>query len=243
MPPVLYLIPNILSDNTFERVLPQHVLSVTGKIRHFFVEDVRTARRFLSKIQHPVPIDRLHFCELSEHTSEGDVASFLPYLQAEDSGMISEAGVPGVADPGAALVKLAHDNGIRVAPLAGPSSVLMALMASGLNGQSFAFNGYLPVKQNERIARIRALEHRSENEGQTQIFIETPYRNMKLLEDIVTTCKPETYLCIAANITADDEYIVTQAVRKWKNRLPELHKIPAVFLLQAPHASAKNQRR
>jgi 16S rRNA (cytidine1402-2'-O)-methyltransferase len=229
----LFLVPNFLSDNTSRDVLPPHVLSVIGSLRRFFVEDIRVARRFLAKIQHPIPIDQLYFHELNEHTTEREIPALLPYLQAGDSGIISEAGVPGVADPGADLVRLAHKHSIKVVPLVGPSSILLSLMASGMNGQSFAFNGYLPIKQPDRIARIRALEHRSETEGQTQMFIETPYRNMKLLEDLMTACKPETRLCIAANITADNEFIVTRPIRQWKNQLPGLHKIPAVFLLQA----------
>jgi 16S rRNA (cytidine1402-2'-O)-methyltransferase len=228
----LYLIPTLLSDNTFKDVLPERVFNVTGLIRHFFVEDIRSARRFLSKMPLAAPIDELHFYELNEHTPLNEIAAFLPILKSGDTGILSEAGVPAVADPGSALVRLAHDNGIKVVPLAGPSSILMALTASGLNGQSFAFNGYLPVKQPERIARIRTLERRSETERQTQIFIETPYRNMKLLDDIVSACKPETSLCIAANITAPNELIVTRSVRQWKNNLPELNKIPAIFLLQ-----------
>ena len=231
--PVLYLIPNLLSDNSFAGVLPPGVVEIMHGIRRFIVEDVRTARRFLSKSGHPGPIDELLFYELNEHTPETEIPSLLPCLQAGDTGVISEAGVPGVADPGAAVVRLAHANGIKVVPLVGPSSILMALMASGLNGQSFAFNGYLPVKQNERTARIRALERRSANERQTQIFIETPYRNMQLLDDILMSCRSETMLTIAADITGAGEFIVTRPVCEWKGRLPKLHKVPAVFLLQA----------
>ncbi len=231
--PVLYLIPNVLSGDTILEVLPSHVLAVTHSIRQFVVEDIRTARRFLSKAGHPGPIEQLQFRELNEHTAESEISSLLPYLQAADTGVISEAGVPGVADPGAAAVRLAHQYGIKVVPLVGPSSILMALMASGLNGQSFAFAGYLPVKQNERQERLRALEKRSSNERQTQIFIETPYRNMQLLEDILKCCHPTTLLTIAANITGADEFILTQSIQQWKKKLPELNKIPVVFLLQA----------
>ncbi|MDR1114605.1 MAG: SAM-dependent methyltransferase [Tannerella sp.] len=231
--PVLYLSPTLLSENTIPQVLPPHVLTVIHGLRQFVVEDIRTARRFLSKAGHPGPIDRLLFCELNEHTAESEVASLLPFLQTADTGVISEAGVPGVADPGAAVVRLAHAHGIRVAPLVGPSSILMALMASGLNGQSFAFAGYLPVKQNERQERLRALEKRSSAERQTQIFIETPYRNMQLLDDILKCCRSATMLTIAADITGTGEFILTQTVRQWKNSLPELNRIPAVFLLQA----------
>ena len=231
--PVLYLIPTLLSENTITQVLPPHVLTVMHGLKQFVVEDVRTARRFLSKSGHPIPIDQLLFRELNEHTPNSEIASLLPYLQASDTGIISEAGVPGVADPGAAVVRLAHKHGIKVVPLVGPSSILMALMASGLNGQSFSFVGYLPVKQNERQARLRELERRSANEQQTQIFIETPYRNMQLLDDILKCCRPQTMLTIAANITAPDEFILTQSVQQWKKKIPELNKVPAVFLLQA----------
>jgi 16S rRNA (cytidine1402-2'-O)-methyltransferase len=230
--PILYLIPNLLSESNIADVIPSGVVTVIRRIEHFFAEDIRTARRFLVKMKHPVPIDELHFYELNEHTREKEIASLLPSLLANDTGIISEAGVPGVADPGAVLVRLAHQHNIGVVPLTGPSSVLMALMASGLNGQSFAFNGYLPVKQNERIRRLQVLEKRSVAEQQTQIFIETPYRNMKLLEDILRTCRDSTSLCIAANITGTAELIKTKSIAEWKKSLPDLHKIPAVFLLQ-----------
>ena len=231
--PVLYLTPAVLSENTIPQVIPQNVIHIIHSLRQFIVEDVRTARRFLSKSGHPIPIDQLQFHELNEHTTESEIASLLPYLQNEDTGLMSEAGVPAVADPGATLVRLAHANSIRVIPLVGPSSILMALMASGLNGQTFAFIGYLPVKQNERKERLRALEVRSACERQTQIFIETPYRNMQLLEDILQTCRPVTMLTIAADITGEKEFILTQSIRQWKKQIPELDKIPAVFLLQA----------
>jgi 16S rRNA (cytidine1402-2'-O)-methyltransferase len=232
--PVLYLTPTLLSDNTNGlQVLPENVIKIIHELKQFVVEDVRTARRFLSKLHHPIPIEMLQFYELNEHTTEKEIASLLPHLQASDTGVMSEAGVPGVADPGAAVVRLAHANGIKVVPLVGPSSILMALMASGLNGQTFAFVGYLPIKQNERKDRLRALEVRSACERQTQIFIETPYRNMQLLDDILQTCRPVTMLTIAADITGEGEFILTQSIRQWKRQLPELDKIPAVFLLQA----------
>jgi 16S rRNA (cytidine1402-2'-O)-methyltransferase len=228
----LYLIPNVLSDNTYDEVLPSQVQNVTVRIRHFFVEDIKAARRFLVRMRHPVPMHELFLHELNEHTACDEILAFLPILNSGDTGILSEAGLPAIADPGAALVKLAHDNGIRVAPLAGPSSVPMALMASGMNGQSFAFNGYLPVKQGERIRRIQQLEQRSEKEGQTQIFIETPYRNMQLLEDLLSTCKPDSLLCIASELTSANERIATRSIRQWKRHLPDLNKKPAVFLLQ-----------
>ncbi|MDR1667679.1 MAG: SAM-dependent methyltransferase [Bacteroidales bacterium] len=232
METTLYLIPNILSDNTYESVLPAQVGEIVIRIRHFFVEDIKAARRFLIRMRHPVPIHELFFHELNEHTSSAEVLSFLPFLTSGDTGILSDAGVPALADPGAALVKLAHDNGIRVTPLVGPSSVPMALMASGMNGQSFAFNGYLPIQQHERIRRIQALEQRSEKEGQTQIFIETPYRNMQLLKDLLSTCQPDSLLCIASELTSADEFIATRRIRQWKQDLPDLNKKPTVFLLQ-----------
>jgi len=230
---VLYLTPNLLSENTAPKVLPPYVITVIHKLRQFIVEDVRTARRFLSKVKHPEPIDQLQFRELNEHTPDNEIPSLLPYLMTADTGLLSEAGLPAIADPGAKIVQLAHANNIAVIPLVGPSSIFLALMASGLNGQSFAFTGYLPVKKSERQERLRILERRSAHERQTQIFIETPYRNMQLLEDILQCCRPETKLSIAADITGEKEFILTQSIRQWKNKLPELNRIPAVFLLQA----------
>ena len=230
---VLYLIPTLLAENTIQKVLPQYTIDVIHGINQFIVEDIRTARRFLSQIKHPCPIDRLFFRELNEHTSKQEIDKMLQFLQTADVGVLSEAGVPAVADPGAAVVQLAHRNKIKVVPLVGPSSILLALMASGLNGQSFAFAGYIPVKKNERQERLKFLERRSIKEKQTQILIETPYRNIQLLEDIITCCHPSTMLTIAADITGENEFIVTQTIQQWKTKLPDLHKIPAIFLLQA----------
>lgn len=230
---VLYLIPALLSENTIQQVLPPGVLNKIHHLQQFIVEDIRTARRFLSKTGHPVPVEQLHFRELNEHTPETEIASLLPSLLAADTGVISEAGVPAVADPGASIVRLAHANGISVVPMVGPSSILMALMASGLNGQSFSFVGYLPVKPIERQERLRILERRSANENQTQIFIETPYRNMSLLDDIMKSCRPTTMLTVAADITGMRELILTKTIQQWKKKLPEINKIPTVFLLQA----------
>jgi len=231
---VLYLAPALLVEDTVHNVLPDNVIEIIKSLDQFVVEDLRTARRFLSKIGHPKRIEDLQFRELNEHTSKSDIDLLKSFIKNSDTGVLSEAGAPGIADPGAEIVKLAHENNIRVVPLVGPSSILLALMASGLNGQSFAFAGYLPVKRQERQERIRALERRSATENQTQIFIETPYRNMQLLEDILTCCRLSTNLTIAADITGKNEFIRTQSIKKWKsNKLPELHKIPAVFLLQA----------
>ena len=231
--PVLYLIPTFLSDNTVQQVFPLDVINIIQDLKQFVVEDIRTARRFLLKMEYSGSIYLLNFKELNEHSKKNEIASLLPYLLENDTGLLSEAGTPCVADPGAELVRLAHANGIKVVPLVGPSSILMALMASGLDGQSFAFVGYLPVKQNERKKRLRVLEKRSANERQTQIFIETPYRNIRLLEDIIKCCRISTMLTIAADISGKNEFIRTQTVQQWKKKLPDIHKIPAVFLLQA----------
>ena len=230
--PVLYLVPSPLSDNSISWFLPQEVINVIHGLHQFIVEDVRTARRFLSKIKHPQKIENLSFRELNEHTSMKEIPDFLTFIRTADTGVISEAGLPAVADPGAEIVSLAHANSIQVVALTGPSAIFMALMASGLNGQSFAFAGYLPVKQNLRQARLRALEKRSKEEKQTQIFIETPYRNMQLFDDIIKTCHPDTKLSIAANITAPDEFVRTKLIRQWKTNPPAINKIPTVFLLQ-----------
>jgi len=229
----LYLIPNRLSENCFNDVLPQNVINTIHGLHHFIVEDIRSARRFLSKIKHPQTIDCLSFRELNEHTAETQTDNMLPFLLSNNVGIITEAGVPGVADPGATIVQLAHKNKIKVIPLVGPSSILLALMASGLNGQSFAFVGYLPIKKNERRERLLFLERRSKHEKQTQIFIETPYRNNHLLADILMHCCSSTKLTIAADITGINEYIVTQTIKQWKTKVPELHKIPTVFLLSS----------
>jgi 16S rRNA (cytidine1402-2'-O)-methyltransferase len=230
---VLYLVPTPIFENTSEKVLPVTVISIIHTLNQFIVEDIRTARRFLSKVNHPIPIDQLQFKELNEHTPFSEIASFLPYLLNQDTGLMSEAGLPCLADPGAEIVRLAHANNITVVPMIGPSSIFLSLIASGLNGQSFSFIGYLPVKQNERQSYLRVIEKRSVTEKQTQIFIETPYRNMNLLHDILNCCQPETLLTIAAGITSPNEYILTKTVRQWKVKLPDLKKVPTVFLLQA----------
>ena len=230
---VLYLVPAPLSENTIEKVLPQYVISVIQHLKQFIVEDIRSARRYLTKLKHQLSMDDINFLVLNEHTHKNEIPSLLPFLLSGDTGLMSEAGLPCLADPGANLVYFAHLNGIQVIPLTGPSSIFMALIASGLNGQSFAFVGYLPVKQNERRAYLRVLEKRSATERQTQIFIETPYRNESLLDDILKTCSSETSLTIAADITSAAEFIATKSIRQWKKHLPVLKKIPTVFLLQA----------
>lgn len=231
---VLYLIPSPLGDGPVEAVLPAGVLEVLPSLKCFVVEEVRTARRFLSTAGLKGHIQDLEFHTLNEHTTPQEVEALASLFDdGRDVGLISEAGLPAVADPGAALVALCHRHGIKVVPLTGPSSLMMALMASGLNGQSFAFVGYIPAKSEERKGAIRRLEKRSQAENQTQILIETPYRNDSLMADLVATLDPRTRLCVAVNITCPDEFIQTRTVAQWKKQLPELGKRPCVFLILA----------
>lgn len=232
MSPALYLIPVELGDTSQVRVLPSYNREVILGIRYFIVEELRSARRFLKRVDKDINIDALTFFPMGKHA---DAALFERYLKpletGESIGVISEAGCPAVADPGADVVAIAQRKGLRVVPLVGPSSMIMAVMASGLNGQSFAFNGYLPIDPAERIKRIKQLEARASSEHQTQLFIETPYRNHKLMETLCQTLRPQTRLCIAAGITTDDEWIRTLTVAQWKRTtLPDLSKTPAIFL-------------
>ncbi len=215
-------------------VLPAANKDVIDSLDYFIVENTRSARRFLSKCKLSRAIDTLEFVELNEHSAAGvEVERMVdPIVAGRSAGVISEAGVPGVADPGALVVEACHRRGVRVVPLVGPSSIIMAVMASGLNGQSFAFNGYLPIKPPERARAIRAFERRVQQEGQSQLFIEAPYRNVKLVEQLLSTLAPTTRLTIAMDITAPEEYILTQEVRKWqKTKLPEINKRPAIFII------------
>ena len=231
----LYLIPCPISDRTEPwDVLPAANRAVIDALDYFIVENTRTARRFLSKAGIGRPIDTLCFRELNEHTAAGREVEELvvPLLAGRSAGVISEAGVPGVADPGALVVEACHRRGIRVVPLVGPSSIVMAVMASGLNGQSFAFNGYLPVKPPERVQAIRRFERRAHAEGQSQLFIEAPYRNVKLMEQLLQTLAPETRLTVAMDITAPGEFIRTLRVREWRAaELPAMNKRPAIFII------------
>lgn len=231
----LYLIPCPISDETAPwEVLPASNRAVMDSLDYFIVENTRTARRFLSKAGVARPIETLEFRELNEHTLAGREVEALvePLLAGRSAGVISEAGVPGVADPGAAVVEACHRRGIRVVPLVGPSSIILAMMASGLNGQSFAFNGYLPVKPPERARAIRAFERRAVGEGQSQLFIEAPYRNAKLLEQLVQTLAPTTRLTVAADLTAPGQRIETRTVAQWRERpLPEINRHPAIFII------------
>ncbi len=231
---LLYMIPcPITEEGNVWSVLPEANRAVMAGLDYFVVENTRTARRFLSKAALGLEIDRIEFAELNEHTDPHRVGELVvPILQGRSCGMISEAGVPGVADPGALLAAECHRRGIRVVPLVGPSSILLALMASGQNGQSFAFHGYLPVKPAERAQAIRRIEKRAQQEHQSQLFIEAPYRNDKLLEQLLEQLQPATRLTVAVDITAPGEMILTLPVGEWRRRkAPELHKRPALYIL------------
>lgn len=229
----IYLIPNTLGECETHHVMPNANYDIIRGIKHFIVEDVRTARRFLKKMDRDIVIDDLTFFTLNKHTSPEELSSFLlPAKEGHDIGIISEAGCPAIADPGAEIVKIAQEKEYKVVPLVGPSSILLALMASGFNGQSFAFVGYLPIKDGERTQTIKHLERRAQTEKQSQIFIETPYRNMKMLEELLNTCHKETKLCVACDITLETEFIKTKSVGSWKKgALPDLNKRPCIFIL------------
>lgn len=231
----LYLIPcPIAPEGDPWQVLPAANRAVIDALDYFIVENTRSARRFLARAGIARPIDTLEFRELNEHTVDPREVERMvdPLAAGRSAGVISEAGVPGVADPGAAVVAACHRRGIRVVPLVGPSSILLALMASGLNGQSFAFHGYLPVKLPERSRAIRTLERRARTERQSQLFIEAPYRNAKLFDELLQTCDPETLLTVAVDITAPGEMIRTLAVRRWRTEpRPDLNKRPAIFII------------
>lgn len=232
MEAALYLIPNLLGETPVSQVLPEYNHDIVMQIRHFIVEDVRTARRFLKQVDRSIDIDSLTFYTLNKHTRPEELAGMLvPLEQGSPMGVISEAGCPAVADPGADVVAIAQRKNLKVVPLVGPSSIIMAVMGSGFNGQSFAFNGYLPIEPDERQKCLKRLEQRAITENQTQLFIETPYRNAKMMADILKACRPQTHLCIAAGITTPDEYIHTRTVKEWRDRLPDLSKIPAIFLI------------
>ncbi len=228
----LYLIPVQLSDAELDTVLPQHNIDIAREIKHFIVENVRSARRFLKKCDRGIDIDTLTFYELNRHTRPEEIPAMLePLANGEPMGVISEAGCPAVADPGADVVAIAQSHGMKVKPLVGPSSILMGLMGSGFNGQSFAFLGYLPIDTVQRARRLKEMEHRIMRENQTQIFIETPYRNNALVAEICKAMPPHIKLCIATDITGDGESIVTRGVKQWLNQLPDLNKVPTIFLL------------
>lgn len=228
----IYLVPVTLGGDDLLKVIPTRVIDIIKELRFFVVEDLRSARRFLRSIDRKFPIDETIFFELNEHTAESDISNYLdPVLKGSDLGVLSEAGLPCIADPGSRIVALAHEKNFIVTPLTGPSSIILALISSGFNGQNFTFNGYLPVKPEARAARIKELE-RSASGGYSQIFMETPYRNQKMLETILAVCNGDTMLCIAENITLADESIRTMKISGWKKNLPSLNDKLVVFIIQ-----------
>lgn len=233
--PALYLLPSTMADGAPDDVLPQRDIEIARRIKHFVVENVRTVRRFLKRLDRNIDIDSLSFTVLDEHTRPEDIPAMLAPLEAgEPVAVVSEAGCPAIADPGADLVAAAQRRGLKVVPLVGPSSILLALMGSGFNGQSFAFNGYLPVEASGRSAALREMTRRIERERQTQIFIETPYRNDRLIAELADTLKPTMLLCVASDITGPAESIVTLPLAQWRRRLAagtSYNKIPTIFLL------------
>lgn len=233
MTPALYLIPVTLGDTPLDRVLPAFNREVILGIRHFIVEEVRTARRFLKQVEKSIDIDSLQFYPMGKHADAALFARYLePLRRGEPVGVISEAGCPAVADPGADVVAIAQREHLKVVPLVGPSSILLAVMASGFNGQSFAFHGYLPIDHADRAKKLKQLEARSAAEGQTQLFIETPYRNARMMADILAACAPTTRLCVAAGLTTEQEFVRSASLKEWKQApLPDLAKIPAIFAI------------
>ncbi len=226
----LYLVPTILSEEALH-VIPQYVFDITNKLTVFFVENEKTARRYLRKSGFTASFETTQVLPLNEHTDSATISTYVEYLKrGTDCALMSEAGVPAVADPGSVLVQFCHQNNIRVVPLVGPSSILLALMGSGLNGQQFHFHGYIPVKQPQRKQYIQHMESETKK-GVTQIFIETPYRNNAILQDIISACNSDVLLCVAYDLTGTKESIRTQRISYWKKHLPTLEKIPAIFLL------------
>ena len=224
-----------LGDDNISQVLPPDVVKIAQNLDNFVVESEKSARHFLSTIKTAKPVRELTLNLLNEHTLDKDVSTLLaPLLAGKDVGLMSDAGCPAIADPGAKLVALAHQKGVRVMPFVGPSSILLSLMASGLNGQQFAFLGYLPVDKQARNLKLKEIEKRAQTHNETQIFIETPYRNMHMLESLLSTCNANTRLCVASQVSLADEFVVTKHISEWKqSMLPDLHKKPTVFLMLA----------
>lgn len=230
----LYLIPTLLGDGDYLRSIPRYNLQLIDSIRTFVVENEKSARKFIKTILPEKKQSELSIRILNKYTSEEELQELSKLFEHQQSiGILSEAGLPAVADPGARLVRVAHLKGVRVIPLVGPSSILLALMASGMNGQQFKFHGYLPIDKSERKSAIQLLETESRRNGSTQIFMETPYRNNQLLEDLIKYCRPDTHLCVAANLTLEDERVISQTVRQWTQKKADFHKKPAIFLLNA----------
>ncbi|WP_028375709.1 SAM-dependent methyltransferase [Leeuwenhoekiella sp. MAR_2009_132] len=230
----LYLIPTTLGDTAPLEVMPGMVQRIVDDLDEFVVENEKTARRFIKQLCKDKSQPSLILHPLNKHTDSSEIPAYLnSCLSGKSVGLMSEAGVPGIADPGAEVVRLAHEKGIQVVPLVGPSSILMAMMSSGMNGQNFAFNGYLPIDQKEKRQELKRLENISRDHGQSQLFIETPYRNNKLIEELCSTLSPATRLCIACDITLASEFIVTKPISVWKTKQPDIHKRPALFIIQA----------
>ena len=231
---VLYLIPALIGDSSTDFALPSSTQAVVNDIRFYAVENLRSARRFLSKLKISTPISELEFAELNKRTPTNEIEAIVAQLVKGTSvGVISEAGCPAIADPGATIVGLAHEKGIKIVPMVGPSSILLALMASGMNGQNFVFHGYLPKEKHKRIRSIAEVEKQAYDNEQTQIFMEAPYRNMPLLEDVIKHCKESTRLCVATSITSSDERIVTRTIAQWRENIPNINKKPTIFLLSS----------
>lgn len=231
----LYMVPVTLGDDNLSYVIPAEVMTLVQGLEYFVVENEKSARRFLGSVKTNKPVRELNFQLLNEHSTEKDLPALIaPLLAGHNVGMLSEAGCPGIADPGALLAALAHKKNIRVSPLVGPSSILLGLMASGFNGQQFTFLGYLPSDKAARVAKLKELEKQSQRANETQIFIETPYRNQHMLEDILASCSANTKLCIARNVSLETELVISKTIAEWKkSELPDLHKQPTVFLLLA----------
>ncbi|MBV7270233.1 SAM-dependent methyltransferase [Winogradskyella luteola] len=229
----LYLIPTRLGDNPPLEVLPISIKKIIEHVNFYIVENEKTARRFIKRVSPGKSQSKLKLSVLNKYTTEGEQNTFLnPCLEGESIGLLSEAGCPAIADPGSDIVSLAHQMNVKVVPLVGPSSILLALMASGMNGQSFTFNGYLPIDKNERKSRLKTLERLSFEQNQSQIFIETPYRNMKMLEDLAKVLHPETRVCVACDLTLPSEFIKTLPAKDWKHNKEDFHKRPAIFIIQ-----------
>jgi 16S rRNA (cytidine1402-2'-O)-methyltransferase len=231
-PGSLYLIPSMLGESPIIRIIPPFNTQVISRLKYFIVEEIKTARRFLKKVYPEIDFETISFLVNNEHSSGKNLSSLIdPLLNGEDMGLLSEAGMPCIADPGAEIVSLAHQHHVKIIPLTGPSSLLLSLMASGFNGQNFAFHGYLPIDKSERIKKIRELEKSVYSNDQTQIFIEAPYRNSQLFQSITEVCSDNTLLCIATDLTMESETIKVQTIRNWKGKNPGIHKKPTIFLL------------
>ncbi len=228
----IYLIPNTLGDTDLDLVIPKRVQEITSNLRCFFVENLRTARRYLRKVDKTFPIDDSTFFDIGKRANIYDIKSYFANLKT-DAGIISESGLPAVADPGADIVSIARQNGFKIVPLVGPSSIFLSLIASGMNGQNFAFYGYLPIDKNDLVRKIKDLESNSKKFNQTQIFIETPFRNSTLFETILKTAHPSTLLCVAKEVSTAEEEIITLPVSKWKSRKIDIRKKNTIFLLHS----------